>query len=60
MILLALLAALEGGDGLEARIENLRDLDRRGLRLLQLVLFGVNYSFRWTATISPYERQLLA
>ena len=31
---LALLAALEGGDGLEARVENLRDLYRRGLRLL--------------------------
>jgi membrane dipeptidase len=39
---LALLAALEGGDGLEARVENLRDLYRRGLRLLQLVHFRAN------------------
>jgi membrane dipeptidase len=39
---LALLAALEGGDGLETRIENLRDLYRRGLRLLQLVHFRAN------------------
>jgi membrane dipeptidase len=39
---LALLAAVEGGDGLEARVENLRDLYRRGLRLLQLVHFRAN------------------
>jgi len=39
---LALLAALEGGDGLEARVENLRELYRRGLRLLQLVHFRAN------------------
>jgi membrane dipeptidase len=39
---LALLAALEGGDGLEGRVENLRDLYRRGLRLLQLVHFRAN------------------
>ena len=39
---LSLLAALEGGDGLEARVENLRDLYRRGLRLLQLVHFRAN------------------
>jgi membrane dipeptidase len=39
---LALLAALEGGDGLEARIENLRELHRRGLRLLQLVHLRAN------------------
>ncbi|MGE5244124.1 MAG: dipeptidase, partial [Betaproteobacteria bacterium] len=39
---LALLGALEGGDGLEARLENLRDLYRRGLRLLQLVHFRAN------------------
>jgi membrane dipeptidase len=39
---LALLAVLEGGDGLEARVENLRDLYRRGLRLLQLVHFRGN------------------
>jgi membrane dipeptidase len=39
---LTLLAALEGGDGLEARVENLRDLYRHGLRLLQLVHFRAN------------------
>jgi membrane dipeptidase len=39
---LTLLVALEGGDGLEGRIENLRDLYRRGLRLLQLVHFRAN------------------
>jgi membrane dipeptidase len=39
---LALLAALEGGDGLEGQVENLRDLYRRGLRLLQLVHFRAN------------------
>lgn len=39
---LSLLAALEGGDGLEARVENLRELYRRGLRLLQLVHFRAN------------------
>src|SRR3984957_20929738 len=33
---LALLAGVEGGDGLEARVENLRDLYRRGLRLVTL------------------------
>ena len=33
----ALLPALEGGDGLEGEIGNLRLLHRRGLRLLQLV-----------------------
>ena len=36
---IALLPALEGGDGLEGRIENLRELHRRGLRLLQLMHF---------------------
>jgi membrane dipeptidase len=39
---LSLLAALEGGDGLEAQVQNLRDLYRRGLRLLQLVHFRAN------------------
>ncbi|MCZ6820030.1 MAG: membrane dipeptidase [Calditrichaeota bacterium] len=38
----ALLPALEGADGLEGKIENLRKLHRRGLRLLQLVHFRVN------------------
>ena len=36
---LALLPALEGADGLEGRIDNLRELHRRGVRLVQLVHF---------------------
>ena len=39
---LALLPALEGGDGLEGSLENLRELHRQGLRLLQLVHFRAN------------------
>jgi membrane dipeptidase len=39
---LALLPALEGADGLEGRIENLRELHRRGVRLVQLVHFVDN------------------
>lgn len=38
----ALLPALEGADGLEGKIENLRELHRRGLRLLQLLHFVDN------------------
>lgn len=38
----ALMPALEGADGLEGSLENLRELHRRGLRLLQLVHFRVN------------------
>jgi membrane dipeptidase len=43
----ALMPALEGGDGLEGSVDNLRELHRRGLRLLQLMHFldndiGVN------------------
>ncbi len=38
----ALLPALEGGDGLDGSIENLRELHRGGLRLLQLVHFRAN------------------
>jgi membrane dipeptidase len=36
---LALLPALEGADGLEGRLENLRELHRRGVRLVQLMHF---------------------
>jgi membrane dipeptidase len=36
---LALLPALEGADGLEGRLDNLRELHRRGVRLVQLVHF---------------------
>ena len=39
---LALIAALEGADGLEGSIDNLLELHRRGLRLLQLVHFRAN------------------
>jgi membrane dipeptidase len=39
---LTVLAALEGADGLEGRIGNLRELHERGLRLLQLVHFRAN------------------
>lgn len=39
---LALLPALEGADGLEGSIENLRELHRAGVRLVQLVHFRVN------------------
>ena len=39
---LALIAALEGADGLEGDIENLRALYSDGLRLLQLVHFRAN------------------
>jgi membrane dipeptidase len=35
----ALIAALEGGDGLEGRLDHLRDLHRRGVRVLQLMHF---------------------
>jgi len=38
----SIIAALEGADGLEASLDNLRDLHRRGLRLLQLVHFRAN------------------
>jgi membrane dipeptidase len=39
---LALLPALEGADGLEGSLDNLRELHRRGLRLVQLVHFVDN------------------
>ena len=39
---LALLPALEGADGLEGKIENLRELHEKGLRLLQFVHFRAN------------------
>ena len=38
----ALLPAMEGADGLDGKIENLRELHRRGLRLVQLVHFRAN------------------
>jgi len=39
---LALMAALEGADGLEGKVENLRQLYAKGLRLCQLVHFRAN------------------
>ena len=39
---LALLPALEGADGLEGSLDNLRELHRRGVRLVQLVHFRDN------------------
>lgn len=39
---IALLPALEGGDGLEGSLENLHALYKQGLRLLQLVHFRIN------------------
>ena len=38
----ALLPALEGADGLEGKLDNLRELHRRGLRLVQLLHFVDN------------------
>jgi membrane dipeptidase len=38
----AILGALEGGDGLEGSLDNLRTLYDRGLRLLQIVHFRAN------------------
>lgn len=40
--MIALLPALEGGDGLEGSVEKLRELHRMGLGLLQLVHFRPN------------------
>jgi membrane dipeptidase len=39
---LALIAALEGADGLEGEIEHLRELGRRGVSLVQIVHFRAN------------------
>jgi hypothetical protein len=39
---LALVAALEGADGLEGEIEHLRELHRKGVSLVQLVHFRAN------------------
>ncbi len=50
---LALLPALEGGDALEGRIDNLRNLHRDGLRLIQLIHFRDNeigHMQTWPAT----------
>lgn len=39
---LALMPALEGGDGLDGSVDNLRALHRKGVRLLQIVHFRAN------------------
>ena len=49
----SLLLALEGADGLEGKIENLRSLHDHGLRLLQLVHFRLNGLGR--IQTAPYE-----
>jgi membrane dipeptidase len=50
---IALLPALEGADGLEGKLDNLRDLHQRGVRLVQLVHFlDNNIGSNQTA---PYE-----
>jgi len=50
---LAILPALEGADGLEGKVENLRELHRRGLRLLQIMHFLDNNL--GSNQIPPYE-----
>lgn len=50
---IALLAALEGADGLEGSLENLRELYRRGVRLLQIMHFLDNPL--GSNQIPPYE-----
>ncbi len=50
----ALLPALDGADGLEGSIENLRKLHQSGLRLLQLLHFRDNeLGFNQTAPYLP-------
>jgi membrane dipeptidase len=50
---IALLAALEGADGLEGKVDNLRELHRRGVRLLQIMHFLDNSL--GSNQIPPYE-----
>src|SRR5262245_18777398 len=50
---LAVLPALEGADGLEGSVENLRDLYRRGVRLVQIMHFLDNNL--GSNQIPPYE-----
>jgi N-acyl-D-amino-acid deacylase len=61
----ALMPALEGADGLEGRLENLRELHRRGLRLVQLMHFldsdiGSNQTPPHDARgLTPFGRELV-
>lgn len=50
---IALLPALEGADGLEGSVENLRELQRRGVRLVQIMHFLDNNL--GSNQIPPYE-----
>jgi len=50
---IALLPALEGADGLEGNLDNLRELHRRGVRLLQIMHFLDNSL--GSNQIPPYE-----
>ena len=62
---LALLPALEGADGLEGRVDNLRELHRRGVRLVQLMHFldnniGSNQTPPHEARgLTPFGRELV-
>jgi microsomal dipeptidase-like Zn-dependent dipeptidase len=62
---LALLPALEGADGLEGRLDNLLELHRRGLRLLQLVHFldnglGANQTAPYDDRgLTPFGREVI-
>jgi dihydroorotase len=62
---LALLFALEGADGLEGRLEHLRELHRRGVRLVQLMHFldndiGSNQTAPYEARgLTPFGRDLI-
>lgn len=62
---LAILPALEGADGLEGSLENLRELHRRGVRLVQLVHFldndiGHNQTPPYTeAGLSAFGREVV-
>ena len=62
---LAILPALEGADGLEGSLENLRELHRRGVRLVQLVHFldndiGHNQTPPYTdGGLSPFGREIV-
>ena len=62
---LALLFALEGADGLEGRLEHLRELHRRGVRLVQLMHFldndiGSNQTPPYEARgLTPFGRDLI-
>jgi membrane dipeptidase len=63
---LALIAALEGADGLEGNLEHLRELHRRGLGLIQLVHFRANeigHIQTWPYSpggLTPFGREVVA